>query len=1155
MKQQIRFLSILYLLLLAAVDVLPQGRPYEGPDDPAGDVAAVRKGWMDGNRVYMPYFNNTQLGDFSLDCVGWPNDANRMRMHDDIGLLIGAKVYIENDSIPVTDPYVIATRTDLDTLYFIQTHYRGDTKKNPEGTVDWGFYPVFGYFNELSEYPAISNREESWPLRGWPERGDALKWRGEWNGRFGRGIKYADLETYFVANDAHDLHAMQPDQPIKYYPRRGIKIGYKNPNVTIQKGEPWGGLGLRVEVRAFQWNNPQARDAVFIEYTIANISNYDLNDMVFGYYVDSGVGGEDPDGDWGYFSRKLNMTYVWDYDGVGAGGLIPGIMGLAFLESPGVIDDGKDNDDDGLTDESRDNNPSAFFETPHQDTYLRNIDQDTAKFREYNNRSWQPHWDADEDGDWRDGNDANGNGKYETDESPGDDVGTDGVAPGDLNYTEPDVNGTECNHRPDFIEGLGSEPNFGSTDIGESDMLGLTMFKMYEFTLTGYLFRSDKRFYDFMTQSGLNEYTGGVTNIAQTFASSPFRLHHGLTERISLSNLYSYEELSGLNSSAHTAPALFQKKRIVQAIYDADYRFLQPPSLPTLTATPGDGKVYLIWNDVADRFTRQAFLDGINDFEGYKLYKATDKYFSDTEELRDMYGNPAGKKSIFQCDIKDGRKGASENGVINGEPFYLGDDTGIQHHYIDSNVQNGRTYYYALVAYNYGVEQSGKDGISIAPAENNTVIDLDENEEIRYLGRNVQVVVPRQQAAGYVPPAIAFENNTKPNIAGNLVVPSVYDYNRVKPGHTYKIKFQVGSLGYLRVIPKTRHRSDGLFSPNGYSVYDVTDGDSLIYQESPDNYLADNLVDGFFNVDAGLTSDVFDGLQLTITPGIKLAEFDPLNSGWLKGNSPIEVTVNAEESKYFTWDYDIIFNGPDSAYTGRTNLAISITHVDGSTIGNAAILLGQTFNFCVVNKMFMDSTGNYEKMDMVVYDKNMNKIFEPDSEIVLVGPVVKDGRFMRWGGTVFGISFAQAIDQMPKKNDVYHVTFKRPLTALDSLMFKVQPAQGATAALAEDMKKIKVVPNPYVMTNMMEPALMNKSLNQRRRLLFTHIPAQCSIKIFTSSGVYVDEIDVNNVEDNGTVHWDMLTKEGLEVAAGVYFYHVKSAASGDEIMGKFAVIK
>jgi len=105
------------------------------------------------------------------------------------------------------------------------------------------------------------------------------------------------------------------------------------------------------------------------------------------------------------------------------------------------------------------------------------------------------------------------------------------------------------------------------------------------------------------------------------------------------------------------------------------------------------------------------------------------------------------------------------------------------------------------------------------------------------------------------------------------------------------------------------------------------------------------------------------------------------------------------------------------------------------------------------------------------------------------------------------------------------------------------------------MADIKVVPNPYIMTNMMEPAVANQYLNQRRRLLFTHIPAECTIKIFTVSGVLVDEIEVGNPPDEGIVHWDMLTREGLEIAAGMYIYHVKSDLTGDEKLGKFAVIK
>ncbi len=89
----------------------------------------------------------------------------------------------------------------------------------------------------------------------------------------------------------------------------------------------------------------------------------------------------------------------------------------------------------------------------------------------------------------------------------------------------------------------------------------------------------------------------------------------------------------------------------------------------------------------------------------------------------------------------------------------------------------------------------------------------------------------------------------------------------------------------------------------------------------------------------------------------------------------------------------------------------------------------------------------------------------------------------------------------------------------------------------------------------MEPAVGNIFLNQRRRILFTHIPAESEIRIYTTSGILVDKIEVNNTPSNGTVHWDLLSKEDLEIAAGMYVYHVKSILTGEEKIGKFAVIK
>ena len=293
-KKILTIVSLIFVLIFTSQVFAQGGRPYEGPDDPAADRAALREGVMNGNQMLMVFRNNTQIGyKYMIDGSKWPKDAERgLQIFDVLAILVGAQVFLEQDTIPVTREADIISRTDLDTLTYVQTiwNYTGMLDMNPEGDIVWGFHAVPGYFNELSETPAVSNDPLSWPPGGWPSRNSDTKWPGEWNGRFGRGVKYAQMESYFVANDAQDQEYLQPGRRVRYYPRPGVKIGDLNPDVTIQKGRPWGGLGLRVEVRGYQWENPQTRDVIFWEYNISNISDYDIPRTSFGYFVDMGVG-------------------------------------------------------------------------------------------------------------------------------------------------------------------------------------------------------------------------------------------------------------------------------------------------------------------------------------------------------------------------------------------------------------------------------------------------------------------------------------------------------------------------------------------------------------------------------------------------------------------------------------------------------------------------------------------------------------------------------------------------------------------------------------------------------------------------------------------------------------------------------------------------
>ena len=1162
------FISSTTILVISISLLFGQGKEYLGPQDPAGDIAAEKEGYMSGNRVYIYFRNTTELSDWPrVNVSKWPNNPNGLKMTDGIGLLVGAKVYIEDDgdvatldTIPLTELADIYTK-DHHTLYYLQTSYREEMDKDPTGTVEWGFYPVFGYFNETGEYPALSNIENSWPIGGWPSTGFETKWSGEWNGRFGRGVTYADQESFYVVNDAQDQENLGAEDNVRYFPRPGRYVGDIKPDVTIQSGVPWGGLGLRVSVRGFQWNNPQARDAIFWEYSIANISDYDMQDVAFGYWLDNSIGG-DGDDDLGYFNKDEDMAYSWDINGIGAGGLPTGVMGFAYLESPGLAYDYVDNDNDGLTDEKRDNEPIAIVGPTDGITDLAAF----LDFYKLEESDLKDHWDADEDQDWEDGEDLNGDGIYQSSEYAGDDIGIDGVAPGELNYNGPDVDGSECNHQPDFQEGVGCEPNFNTTDVSESDMVGLTAFRMFPIPSHApsnetFWFKNDQAMWDLVGTDSLEEYTSTISNLVEVFASGPFPLFQGRVERISMSELHSYDPLAGLNSDAHTAPALYELKRIVQVIYEKDYRFAQPPKMPTVTATAGDGEVVLTWDDIADTKTRDPFVGNINDFEGYKVYRSTDKYMSDPEIITDGYGTPMFKKPIYQCDLVDRSphnpnetngmthqcRGFTDFGLVNGMGYNLGDNTGITHIFVDNTVQNGRTYYYAVIAYDYGAPDIGP---GISPSENNVVIELDEAEEVRSIGKNVAIVVPHPPAAGYIAPFV--ETEEADLLGSGSITPMIMAQGSLQAGHNYFLTFGVDTVATV-----SGYDHGFQYVTNEIHIYDETDSTFLVYKEDSVKYVGTNFIyrdtlDYWtLNPSGTVSTDIFDGMQVKIDPAVEIPEYNYDNSGWITGNGIMRITPSGSEGSKMPWKYQIVFTDDDSAYVGVARSG-TVKDESGTSIGSDKIT-EPALDFYIQNTSFVDTAGQYELMDVVVHDVNGNDSVDWFEDRFFVG--APSGS--RWRATAFIIDFQLAIEATyPQSGDVYQVDWKRPFFETDTIRFSINSDnQINTDSLKNGMDKIKVVPNPYVMTNMMETQVSNPYLNQRRRLMFTHIPANCSIKIFTVSGILVDEIIVSNEPDNGIIHWDMLTRENLEIAAGMYIYHIESQITGKSKLGKFAVIK
>ena len=372
---------------------------------------------------------------------------------------------------------------------------------------------------------------------------------------------------------------------------------------------------------------------------------------------------------------------------------------------------------------------------------------------------WKPHWDADENCNWRSFTDMNGNGTWDSGEPLNDDVGSDGIGPLDEGYSGPDPDGTEGNGRPDQ-----GEPNFGQLDKDESDQLGLTGFLIS--AVHTYDLNNDERNWTALSalpappdqQPSLI----GV-NLANHFSCYLFHLNGrntysasiGATQETGETERFSMALIFGLNTDD-----LFRRKRTVQQIYNANYHFAKPPDKATVKAVPGDGRVTLYWDTRAEQ-TFDAFYQKYN-FEGYRIYRSTEPNFIENKNITDAYGTPTYRNPIAQFDLADGVRGLHPIDV-NGAKFFLGNDIGLQHAFIDSTVQNGQTYYYAVVAYDQGFTTTTVEGefIGIPPSETTSIIKVDANGVVK-TDINTAVAIPRAPAAGYIKPEAAHGRRYRP---------------------------------------------------------------------------------------------------------------------------------------------------------------------------------------------------------------------------------------------------------------------------------------------------------------------------------------------------------------------------------------------------------
>jgi len=1110
-------------------------------EGPYGNHDYTQKGIMDGNQVVTEFYNNGQIADWPNQpaCV-WPKGTSHS-YNDGVALIVSASTHDVNGNL----------------IHPMSAYYREEIDTDPETGDVVGWAPLPGYANPNQDEPAMSDDPDSWPWT-WPDKPSS--WDGYWNGYFGKGIANADLETLFALDDAvNDEYEFYPDS-----------------SDSLRRG-----LGLNVEVRGFQWNHVLAEDCIFWHYEISNIGTTNYDSTVFGMYIDWGVGGTDDSGDdAGSYDLTLDLAYAWDGNGVGTpGGWGPvGVSGFAFLESPGNRDDNIDNDEDGLLDESRDNSEGTYEFGPIG-TY------GDSKF----------HWTGDEDGDWDAFSDLNGNDRWDVGEPLNDDLGEDGIGPNDAGYTGPDFG--EGNGRP-----TQGEPDFGITDKDESDQIGLTAFVIFPVHFYG--MRNEDQNWSLMTRiiEPTEEQLVGV-NLAMYFFSGPFPLYsEGNVDGITDRERFSMALLFGIDKDD-----LFRNKKTVQAIYNANYNFAQPPLKPVVTAIPGNEKVTLYWDDVAelsyDRFLQEY------DFEGYRVIRSTDPSFIDSKIITDAYGTATYRKPLVQYDLRDGLYGPHLVNVY-GASFDLGSDSGLRHSYIDTDVKNGVTYYYAVVSYDYGyvdgttyvdtfrtvenedslvvrfVPNLDDDGqiMGIAPTECTSII-LGDVGAPAVLSSNTAMVVPSAPAAGFVAPQL--ENgivHTSGTATGDVEI-SILLIDQLKNDNTYEVRFSEASTygDFLHFTSKYEiwnltedevvYESDTISfgswdsfqerdpeffidDPVGrrgeYFTLDPDDDSTTVFWHPMETIIESPIIDGF---SVGLTNALID-YKMSFTQDIDTVDysFEPTMNytGDFYNHSLLENTTIQAPYVYELRFYDEIVDTSIAALGAFRATPVkfelwNLTKEEESDFlykasteeepnGNGGI--DTVITECwIVPKLRFPSEPNRIICSPGIYLEAPANII--DTTIVGADTTIDttfvdkyfpgDGEFLRW---------------QPKI----------PFSSNDTYQFTINTGYLDRAKEKRDMNRIAVVPNPYVATAEWEPRVDFLKGRGPRKIDFIHLPRECTIRIYTVAGFLVDTIEHNSDLIDGSESWDLVSKDGMDIAYGIYVFHVDAPGVGEKI-GKFAIIK
>lgn len=583
------------------------------------------------------------------------------------------------------------------------------------------------------------------------------------------------------------------------------------------------------------------------------------------------------------------------------------------------------------------------------------------------------------------------------------------------------------------------------------------------------------------------------------------------------------------------------------------------------------GRVTLNWDGQSIESALDA-ATGETDFEGYRVYRSSDRGLTWGAPIHDPEGQRVGWVPMAQFDLV--------NGIGGIDPLsyrHLGDDTGIRHTWTDTSVFDGLEYWYVVAAYDRGVKDD--EGWVYASLESS--IPVNPNAP------SLAGVIAGPRPPGYRPGGFADGGD----VGGFRVLLPAADERSTAIGVRVVDEealtgrsYQVDVLDhYQKIIYHLYGVTDRFdsFERGGIEVWIIPAGEYRIGPQRCDSpgqgYGATDILTGFRvevsqpnNANGGIysftqTTDTGTGAGFTVlTADATYASVsDESNRANLTGfmnDLEIRFTGFAPGEGDTNLAHDAITRGPIPVpfelWDIERDIRLYPVIIDSAAVGPPYDQGSRAGEWDGRDHIFVTTEPYFNESGTVV---DFSTLHPASADSYWVEDASVPASRSDW---IYRLAFFER-DSTHTRWDAGDIWTVRPYQTLKhhaGRSFGFNTVLPATEDVENSLDGVTVVPNPYYVY-----AEWDRGEGERK-IQFRNVPANSTIRILTLSGELVAILDHHgdatavagnrgyNSNRVGTVDWNLWSYEFMEVSYGLYIYIVETD-DGRQRVGKFAIIR